>query len=97
VILAQLIDLVVILEVAFVAIFPDVATAGIKERVVPPAIRELDMVEASRGHDGLGLKDWLEGYRRKKQSDEGEDRLGVNVNSHVIVSSSEVSVLPRLS
>src|ERR1700722_8598665 len=53
------------------------------------------MVEASRGHDGLGLKQWLECYRRKKQSDEGEDCSGVNVNSHVIVSSSQVSGLPN--
>jgi hypothetical protein len=69
-------------KVAIVAIFPNVAATGIEERVVPPAIRELDMVEDSLRHDSLGLKDWFQCDHRKKQSDEREDRLRVKVNAH---------------
>ena len=44
------------LIVAMVAIFINVATAGIEERVVPPAIRKLDTAETSVRLVGLGLK-----------------------------------------
>jgi hypothetical protein len=59
----------VLAKVAIVAIFPHVAAPGIEERVVTPAIRELDVVEDSVRHDGLGLKDWSQSDHRKKQSD----------------------------
>ena len=57
-------------KVAMVAIFPNVASAGIEERVVAPAIRELDTGEASLRQGGLGLKNWFQCEHRKKQSDE---------------------------
>jgi hypothetical protein len=95
VILTEFSDFVVLFKVAVVAIFPHVATAGIEERVLTPAIRELDVVEVPRRHGGLGLKDWFEYDRRKKQSDEREDRLRVKVNAHVRASSfSETSISP---
>jgi hypothetical protein len=84
-----LLDFIVLAKVAIVAIFPNVATARIEERVVTPAIRELEMVEDSRSHDGLGLKDWLQCNHGKKHRDEREDRLRVKVRAHVIVSNSE--------
>jgi hypothetical protein len=83
VILTEFVDFVVLFKVAIVAIFPNVATAGIEERVVSPAIRELDTAEGSVRHGGLGLKDWFQYDHRKKQSDECEDRLRVKVNAHV--------------
>jgi hypothetical protein len=83
VILTEFVDFVVLFKVAIVAIFPNVATAGIVERVAPPAIRELETAEGSVRHGGLGLKDWFQYDHRKKQSDEGEDRLCVKVNTHV--------------
>jgi len=54
VILTKFVDFVVLFEVAIFAIFPNVATARIEERVVPPAIRELDMAVVSISHYGLG-------------------------------------------
>jgi hypothetical protein len=57
VILTDFVDFVVVAEVAVVAIFPNVASVGIEERVVTPAIRELDAGVASLRHSGLGLKD----------------------------------------
>jgi hypothetical protein len=80
----QLLDLIVLAKVAIVAIFPDVTTARIEERVVPPTVRELEMVEDSSSHDGLGWKDGLQCDHRKKQRDEREDRLRVKVRAHVI-------------
>jgi hypothetical protein len=85
VILTQFTDFVVVAKIAMVAIFPDVACVGIEERVVSPAIRELDTGVASRRHCALGLKNWFQ-YDRKKQSDEREDRLGVKVNAHMSAS-----------
>jgi len=76
-------DFVVLFKVAIVAIFPNVATAGIEERVLTPAIRELDTAVGSVRHGGLGLKDWSQYAHRKKQSDECEDRFRVKVNAHV--------------
>ncbi|MGO9263230.1 MAG: hypothetical protein ACLQU1_44165 [Bryobacteraceae bacterium] len=76
-------DFVVVAKVAVVAILPNVASVGIEERVVTPAIRELDSGEVSLRHGGLGLSDWLQYDHRKKQSDEREDRLSVKVNVHV--------------
>ena len=58
-ILTEFTDFVVVAKVAIVAIFPNVATAGIEERVVTPAIRELDTAESLR-NGGLGLKDWFQ-------------------------------------
>jgi len=83
VILTEFMDFVVLFKLATVAIFPNVATAGIEERVVTPAIRELDTAVASVRHGGLGLKDWFQYAHRKKQSDECEDRFRVKVNAHV--------------
>jgi len=83
VILTEFVDFVVLFKVATVAIFPNVATAGIEERVVPPAIRELDTAEGSTRHGGLGLKDWFQYDHRKKQSDACQDRLRVKVDAHV--------------
>jgi hypothetical protein len=40
VILAEFTDFVVIPKVAMVAIFPNVASVGIEERVITPAVRE---------------------------------------------------------
>jgi hypothetical protein len=76
----------VVAEVAVVAIFPNVASVGIEERVVTPAIRELDTGVTSLRHCGLGLKNWFQCEHRKKQHDEREDRLCVKVNAHVSAS-----------
>jgi hypothetical protein len=76
-------DSVVIAKVAMVAIFPNVASVGIEERVVAAAIRELDTGEVSLRHYGLGMKNWLEYEHRKEQSDERENRLCVKINAHV--------------
>ena len=64
-------------EVAVVAIFPNVASVGIEERVVTAAIRELDTGVGSLRHDSLRLKNWFQCERRQKQNDEREDRLCV--------------------
>src|ERR1035438_1938094 len=56
VILTKLVDFVVLAIVAIFAIFPNVASAGIEERVVTPAIRELDTGVLSLRHGGLRLK-----------------------------------------
>jgi len=69
-----------------VAIFPNVASVGIEERVVTPAKRELDTGVVSLRHCGLGLKNWFQCEHREKQSDEREDRLCVKVNAHVSAS-----------
>jgi hypothetical protein len=69
-----------------VAILPNVASGGIEERVVTPAIRELDTGVVSLRHCALGLQNWFECEHRKKQSDEREDRLCVKVNAHVSAS-----------
>jgi hypothetical protein len=82
VILTKLMDFVMLAKLAIVAIFPNVAAAGIKERVVPPAIRELDSGVPSLRHGRLGLKEWFHYDHRKKQSDDCEDRLRVKVNAH---------------
>jgi hypothetical protein len=84
---------VVVAKVAMVAIFPNVASVGIEERVVTPAIRELDASEASVGPGGLGLKDWLHCNHRKKQNEEREDRLCVKVNAHVSASNLFLRIL----
>jgi hypothetical protein len=77
-------DSVVLLKVAIVAIFPNVATAGIEERVATPGtIRELDTAVGPVRHGGLGLKDWFQYAHRKKHSDECEDYLRITVNAHV--------------
>jgi hypothetical protein len=86
VILTQLMDFVVLAKLAIVAIFPNVAAAGIKERVVTTAIRELDTDVLSVRHGGLGLKDWFQYDYRKKQGDDCEDRLRVQINAHVSAS-----------
>lgn len=83
VVLTKLMDFVVLAELAIVAIFPNVAAAAIEERVVTPAIRELDTYVLSFRHGWLGLKDWLQYDYRKKQSNQREDRLRVKVNAHV--------------
>jgi hypothetical protein len=77
VILTKFADFVVVAKVAMVAIFPNVATIGVEERVVTPAIRELNTGEASICQGGLGLKDWFHYDHRQKQNDEREDRLRV--------------------
>jgi hypothetical protein len=77
VILTEFMDFVMIAKVATVAIFPNVATVGIEERVVTPAIRELNTGEGSLRQGGLGLKDWFHYDHRQKQNDEREDRLCV--------------------
>jgi hypothetical protein len=77
------VDLVVLAKVTIVAILPNVATAGVEECVVPPAIRELDTGEVSIRQSGLGLKDWFHYDYRKKQSDDCEDSLRIKVNAHV--------------
>jgi len=79
-------DSVVVAEVAMVAIFPNVASVGVEERVVAAAIRELDTGEVSLRHYGLGMKNWLQCEHRKKQDNEREDRLCVKVNAHVSAS-----------
>jgi hypothetical protein len=87
VILTKIMDPVVLAKLALVAIFPNVATAGIKERVVAPAIRELDTgVVSIIRHGGLWLKDWFQYDYREKQSDDCEDSLRVKVNAHVSAS-----------
>jgi hypothetical protein len=86
VILTKLMDFVVLVELAILAIFPNVAAAGIEERVVAPAIRELDRGVLSLRHSGLGLKHWFHCDHRKKQNDECEDRLRVQVNAHMSAS-----------
>jgi len=83
VILTKLMDFVMLVELAILAIFPNVAAAGIEERVVTPAIRELDSGVLSLRHSALGLKDWFHYDHHKKQNDECEDRLRVQVNAHV--------------
>jgi hypothetical protein len=83
VILAKLMDFVVLAKLAIVAIFPNVPAPRIEERVVPPAIRELDAHVLSVRHGGLGLKDGFQHDYSKKQSDECENRLRVSVNAHV--------------
>jgi hypothetical protein len=84
VILTKLMDFVVLAKLALVAIFPNVTTAAIEERVVTPTVRELDpgVVSIIR-HGGLGLKDGFQYDHRKKQGDDREDRLRVKVNAHV--------------
>jgi hypothetical protein len=47
VILTELVDFVVLFKIAFVAVFPDVAAAGVEEGVVSAAIGELDAEIAS--------------------------------------------------
>lgn len=86
VVLAEFMDFVVLFKAAIVAIFPNVTSAGIEERVVTAAIRELDTREGPVRHGALGLKDWFQYDHRKKQGDEREDRLGIQVNAHVSVS-----------
>jgi hypothetical protein len=86
VILAKLMDFVVLAKLAIIAIFPDVPTAGIEERVVAPAIRELDPGVLPIRHGGLGLKEWLQYDHRKKQGDDCEDGLRVTVDAHVSAS-----------
>jgi hypothetical protein len=83
VVFTKLVDLVVLTELSIVAVFPNIAAAGIEERVVTAAIRELDAYVLSLGHGGLRLKDWFQYNDRKKQSDECEDRLRVKINAHV--------------
>jgi hypothetical protein len=88
----------VVAKVAVVAIFPNVASVGIEERMVTPAIRELDTGEVSLRHDGLGLSDWFQCDHRKKQSDEREDRLRVKVSAHVSASKfPQISGRPKFS
>jgi hypothetical protein len=82
VVLAKLMDFVVLVKLAIVAIFPYVPAAGIEERVVTAAVRELDTYVPSLGQGGLGLEDRLQYDYRKKQSDECEDRLCVEINAH---------------
>jgi hypothetical protein len=83
VILAKLMDFVVLAKLPIVAIFPNVAASRIEERVVPPAIRELDAAVLSVRHGGLRLKDGFQYDYRKKQSDERKNRFRVSVNAHV--------------
>jgi hypothetical protein len=92
VVFTKLMDLVVLPKLAIVAIFPYVAAAGIEERVVTAAIRELDACVLSLGHGGLRLENWLQYDYRKKQSDECEDRLCVQINAHV-----SGSLFPQIS
>jgi hypothetical protein len=92
VILTEFMDFVMLAKVAIFGIFPNIATAGIEERVVTPAIRELDMAEVFLRHNGLGLKDWFQCDHCKKQSDDREDRLCVKVNAHVSASNSGISI-----
>jgi hypothetical protein len=56
VILTELMDFVVLAKVAIFAIFPNVASSGIEECVVTPAIRELDTGVLSLCQGGLRLK-----------------------------------------
>ena len=66
-------------EVANIPIFPNVATAGIDEGVVPPAIRELNIAVRSVGHGGLGLKDGFHYVHREQQSDDCKDRFRIKI------------------
>jgi hypothetical protein len=75
VILTEFMDFVVVAKVAMVAIFPNVASVAVEERVVTPAIRELNTGEASIRQGGLGLKDWFHYDHRQKQNDERENHL----------------------
>jgi hypothetical protein len=86
VILTKLMDLVVLAKVTVFVIFPNVATAGIEERVVTPAIRKLNSGVLSLRHSGLGLKDWFQYDHREKQSDDCEDRLRIKIDAHVSAS-----------
>jgi hypothetical protein len=86
VILTKFMDFVMVAEVAMIAILPNVASVRIEERVIAPAVRELDTGVASLRHGGLGLKEWFQGEHRQKQSDDREDRLCVKVNAHVSAS-----------
>jgi len=79
-------DFVVVAKFAIVAIFPNVATAAIEERVVAAAIRELDTDVLSLRQGGLGVKQWCECNNRKKQNQHGENYLCVKVNAHVSAS-----------
>jgi hypothetical protein len=83
VILTEFMDFVVLFKVAIVAIFPNVASAGIEERVISPTIRELDTAVGSVRHGNLGLNNWFHYAHRKKQSDDCEDRFRIEVNAHV--------------
>jgi hypothetical protein len=65
-IFAKLMHSVVLAKLSIVAIFPNVAAPGIEERVVSPAIRELDTDVLPVRHGGLGLKDWFQYDYRKK-------------------------------
>jgi hypothetical protein len=87
VILTKLMDFVVLAKLALVAIFPNVTTAGIKERVVAPAIGKLNPSEVSIiRHGDLRLKDWFQYDYRQKQGDDCEDSLRVKINAHVSAS-----------
>src|SRR5580704_12422682 len=83
-------DFVVVAKIAVVAIFPNVASVGIEERVVSPAIGELNTGESSVCYCSLGLNDRLQNHHRKQQSDDCDDRLGVKITTHVSVSKSSV-------
>jgi hypothetical protein len=87
-------DFVVAFIVAMVAIFINVATAGIEERMVAPAVRELDTAEASIRFSGLGLKKWFQGDHRQQQCNDCENGLGVKVNAHV---STSLKFLPPIA
>jgi hypothetical protein len=69
-----------------VAIFPNVASVAIEERVITPAVRELDTGVASLRHCGLWLENGFQCEHRKKQSDERQYRLCVKVNAHMSAS-----------
>ena len=56
VILTKLMDFIVIAEVAMVAVFPNVAGAGIEECMVTAAVRELNTGEASLRHGRPGVE-----------------------------------------
>ena len=58
VILAWFMDFVMVAKVAMVAVFPNVASVGIKECVVATTVGELDACIGSLGHDALGLENW---------------------------------------
>jgi hypothetical protein len=60
VILTEFTNFIVVAKVAMVALFPNVASVGIEERVITAAVRELDTGVASLRHDGLGLKEWFQ-------------------------------------
>jgi hypothetical protein len=65
VIVTEVTDFVVIAKIAMVAILPNVASVGIEESVVTPAVRELDTGVGSLRHNGLGLKEWFQCEHRK--------------------------------